>query len=79
VIGFILPILSLEKPKQLSITMANTMFRAMFGVQPVNWGRLVQEYVEKFLPHIGWKPFSPLQPFSIRDAQNTMGTRGTPE
>ena len=55
-IKFIMPILSLEKPKQLSITMANTMFGAMSGAQPVNWGRLIQEYVEKSIPHIGQKP-----------------------
>jgi hypothetical protein len=55
-IEFILPILSPEKPKRLNITMANTLFEAMCGVRPVNWGRLIQEYVEKSLPHIGRKP-----------------------
>jgi hypothetical protein len=55
VIEFILPILSPEKPKGLSITMANTLFGAMSGVRPVNWGRLIQEYVEKSLPRIGRK------------------------
>jgi hypothetical protein len=53
VIEFILPILSPEKPKRLSITMANTLFEAMSGFWPVNWGRLIQEYVEKSIPHIG--------------------------
>jgi hypothetical protein len=55
VIEFILPILSPKKPKRLSITMANTLFGTMSGVQPGNWGRLLQEYVEKSLPHIGRK------------------------
>ena len=36
--------------------MANTLFGAMSGVRPVNWGRIMQEYVEKSLPHIGRKP-----------------------
>ena len=36
--------------------MANTMFGAMSGVRPINWARLIQEYVEKSLPHIGRKP-----------------------
>ena len=36
--------------------MANTLFGAMSGVRPVNWVRLIREYVEKSLPHIGWKP-----------------------
>ena len=55
VIEFILPILSPEKPKRLSITMTNTLFGAISGVQPINWRRLIQEYVEKSLPHIGQK------------------------
>jgi hypothetical protein len=63
VIKFILPILSPEKPKRLSITMANTLFGAMSGVQPVNWGRrLIQEYVERNIPFIGRKPSLPLYP-----------------
>jgi hypothetical protein len=57
VIEFILPILSPEKPKRLSITMANTLFGAMSGVRPVKWGRLIQEYVERNIPFIGRKPF----------------------
>jgi hypothetical protein len=50
VIEFILPILSPEKPKRLTITMANTLFGVMSGVRPVNWGRLIQEYVERNIP-----------------------------
>jgi hypothetical protein len=64
VIEFILPILSPEKPKRLSITMANALFGAMSGVRPVNWGRLIQEYVEKSIPHIGRKP-SFLSPYIL--------------
>jgi hypothetical protein len=37
--------------------MANTMFGTMSRVRPVNWGRLIQEYVEKSIPHIGPKPY----------------------
>ena len=48
--------LSREKPKRLSITMANTLFGAMSGVRPVNWGRFIHEYLEKSLPQIGRKP-----------------------
>ena len=46
----------MEKPKRLNITMVNTLFGAMSGVKPINWGRFIQEYVEKSLPHIGRKP-----------------------
>ena len=64
VIEFILPIISPEKPKRLSIIMANTLFRAMSGVRPINWARLIQEYVEKSLLHIGRKP-SFLSPYIL--------------
>ena len=44
--------------------MANTLFGAMSGVRTINWGRLIQEYVEKSLPHIGQKP-SLLPPYIL--------------
>ena len=64
IIEFNMPILSPEKPKRLSITMANTLFGAISGVRPVNWGRLIQENVEKSIPHIGRKP-SFLSPYIL--------------
>ena len=36
--------------------MANTMFGAMSGARPVNRAKLIHEYVEKSIPHIGRKP-----------------------
>ena len=36
--------------------MANTLFGAMSGVRPVNWGLLIHDFIEKSLPHIGRKP-----------------------
>ena len=44
--------------------MANTLFGAMSKVRPVNWDRWIQEYVEKFLPHIGQKS-SYLSPYIL--------------
>ena len=44
--------------------MANTLFGAISGVSPVNWGRLIQEYAEKSIPHIGRKP-SFLSPYIL--------------
>ena len=44
--------------------MANTIFGALSGTRPVNWGRLIQELVEKSIPHIGKKP-SPLSPYIL--------------
>jgi hypothetical protein len=64
-IEFLLPILHPKKPKRLSITMANTIFRALSGSRPVIWGRLIQELVEKSIPHIGKKP-SPLSSYLLQ-------------
>ena len=61
---FMLPILNPEKPKRLTLTMANTMFGALFGVRPVNWGLLIQELVARSIPSIGQKP-SYLSPFIL--------------
>jgi hypothetical protein len=61
---FLMPILNPEKPKRISLTMANTMFGAMSGVRPVNWGVLIHEVVGRAIPHIGRKP-SYLSPFLL--------------
>ena len=44
--------------------MANTIFGAFSGARPVNLGRLIEELVEKSIPHIGTKPL-PLSPYLL--------------
>jgi hypothetical protein len=61
---FLMPILNPEKPKRIFLTMANTVFGAMFGVRPVNWGLLIHEVIGRAIPHIGRKP-SYLSPFLL--------------
>ena len=61
---FLMPILNPKKPKQITLTMANTLFGIMSGVRPVNWGLLIHEVVGRALPHIGRKP-SYLSPFIL--------------
>ena len=56
VLEFLMPILYPEKPKRISLTMANNMFGALFGVRPVNRGLLIHEIVGRTLPNIGEKP-----------------------
>ena len=53
---FMLPILNPEKPKRLTLTMVNTMFEALSGVQPVSWGLLIHELVARSIPSIRRKP-----------------------
>ena len=64
VLEFLLPILNPDKPKRISLTMSNTLFGAMSGVWPVNWGMIIHEVVGRALPHIGRKP-SFLSPFIL--------------
>lgn len=71
VIEFLLPILHPKKPKGLSITMANTIYGELSGARPVNWGRLIQELVEKSIPHIGKQPF-PLSPYILHLYQQNV-------
>ena len=61
---FLMPILNPEKPKRISLTMANTLFGAIFGVRLVNWGLLIHEVVGRAIPNIGRKP-SYLSPFIL--------------
>ena len=53
---FLLPILNPDKPKRISLTMVNTLFGAMCGFRPINWGFIIHEVVGRALPHIGRKP-----------------------
>ena len=59
---FIMPILNPDKPKRITLTMANILFGALFGVRPVNWGMLIHEVVSQAIPYICRKP-SYLSPF----------------
>jgi hypothetical protein len=61
---FLMPILNPEKPKRISLTMTNTLFGALSGVRPVNWGLLIHETVARAIPSIGRKP-SYLSPFIL--------------
>ena len=61
---FMLPILNPEKPKRLTLTVANTMFGALSGVRPVNWGTIIHDLVENGIPLVGRKT-SYLSPFIL--------------
>ena len=53
---FMLPILTPEKPKRLTLTMANTLFGALSGVRLVKWGLLIHELVNRSISSIEKKP-----------------------
>ena len=43
VLKFIIPILYLEKPTRITMTVANTIFGALSGIRKVGWGLMMQE------------------------------------
>ena len=53
---FMMPILNSEKPKRITLTVTNTLFGALSGVQPVNWVLIIHDIVERGLSLIGRKP-----------------------
>ena len=63
-LDFLLPIMNLDKPKRISLTMTNTLFGAMSRIRPVTWELIIHEVVGRALPHIGRKP-SFLSPFIL--------------
>ena len=73
VLEFLLPIFNPDKPKRISLTMANTLFGAMSGVRPVNLGLLIHEFVEKSLPISGGNPPSS-PPTSFTSTNTTIAS-----
>ena len=73
---FMLPILNPEKPKRLTLTVANTLFTALSGVHPVNWGIIIHDLVEKGLPLVGQKT-SYLSPSSCTSMLSTGAQQST--
>ena len=49
VLEFVVPILYLEKPSRVTLTMGNTIFGALSGIRKVNWGLVTQEVVRRLV------------------------------
>ena len=49
VLEFIVPILYLEKPTRITMTLANTIFGALSGARPVSWEIVIQDLVGKLV------------------------------
>jgi hypothetical protein len=45
VLAFLVPILYLEKPNRITVTMGNTIFGALNGGRKVNWARIIANLV----------------------------------
>ena len=57
-----MPILNPEKPKWVTLTVANTLFGVLSRVRPVNWGVIIHKIVARGISQIG-KKSSYISPF----------------
>ena len=53
VLEFLVPLLYPEKPTRVTITVGNTIFGALSGERPVDWGIVVKDLVQRLLSGMG--------------------------
>ena len=60
---FLIPILYLEKPTRVMVTVGNTIFGALLGEQKVDWGVVLQAVVAKLLEGTRKLKATPIGPY----------------
>jgi hypothetical protein len=63
VLAFLVPILYLEKPNRITVTMGNTIFGALNGGRKVNWAQIIANLVIQLVARVGKSRASPICPF----------------
>jgi hypothetical protein len=63
VLAFLIPILYPEKPNRITVTMGNTIFRALNGGWKVNWAWIIANLVVQLAARVGKSRASPICPF----------------
>ena len=63
VLESLVPLLYLEKPTRVTITVGNTIFRALSGERPVDWGIVVKDLVQRLLSGMGKSKATPICPY----------------
>ena len=63
VLEFLVPILYLEKPTRVTITVGNTIFGALSGERPVDWGIVVKDLMQRLLFGMGKSKATPICPY----------------
>ena len=53
VLEFLVPLLYPEKPTRVTITVGNTIFGALSGERPVDWGIVIKDLVQRLLSGMG--------------------------
>ena len=63
VLEFLVPLLYLEKPTRVTTTVGNTIFGALSGERPVDWGVVVKDLVQRLLSRMGKSKATPICPY----------------
>ena len=63
VLEFLVPLLYPEKPTRVTITVGNTIFGALSGERPVDWGIVVKHLVQRLLSGMGKSKATPICPY----------------
>ena len=63
VLEFLVPLLYLEKPTRVTITVRNTIFGALSEERPVDWGIVVKDLVQRLLSGMGKSKATPICPY----------------
>ena len=63
VLEFLVPLLYPKKPTRVTITVGNTIFGALSGERPVDWGIVVKDLVQRLLSEMGKSKATPICPY----------------
>ena len=63
VLGFLVPLLYPEKPTRVTIMVGNTIFGALSGERPIDWGIVVKDLVQRLLCGMGKSKATPICPY----------------
>ena len=63
VLELLVPLLYPEKPTRVTITVGNTIFGALSGERPVDWGIVVKDLVQRLLSGMGKSKATPICPY----------------
>ena len=63
VLEFLVPLLYPEKPTRVTIMVGNTIFGALSGERPVDWGVVVKDVVQRLLSGMGKSKATPICPY----------------
>ena len=63
VLEFLVPLLYPEKPTRVTIIVGNTIFGALSGERPVDWGIVVKDLVQRLLSGMGKSKATPICPY----------------